>query len=55
MNLAGTRFVSNVELWDEIQNRVRKATRVQAAVAYFGDNGAEDLTSSAVGTAARAG
>ncbi len=43
MNLAATRFVSNVELWDEIQRRVRTAKRVLAAVAYFGDSGAEIL------------
>jgi hypothetical protein len=36
-----TRFVSNDELWREIQRRVRDAKRVRAAIAYFGGHGAK--------------
>jgi len=43
MRHAATRFVSNAELWEEIQHRVAKASRVMAAVAFLGDKGADLL------------
>jgi len=35
-----TRFISNEDLWREIQNRVTSGKRVRAAIAYFGGHGA---------------
>lgn len=37
---AGTRFISNDDLWREIQTRVAAGKQVRAAVAYFGGHGA---------------
>jgi phosphatidylserine/phosphatidylglycerophosphate/cardiolipin synthase-like enzyme len=38
-----TRFVSNDELWRELQTRVSNGKRVRAAIAYFGGRGAKLL------------
>lgn len=38
--IVATRFISNHELWRELQSRVAKGKRVRAAVAYFGRRGA---------------
>src|SRR5579864_6576317 len=35
-----TRFLSNADLWAEIQNRVSKGKRIRAAIAYFGGRSA---------------
>lgn len=38
-----TRFLSNNELWSEIQSRVGKGKRINAAIAYMGGQGAKLL------------
>ena len=40
---AKTRFLSNNDLWGEIQKRIANGNRVRAAVAYFGGRGANLL------------
>jgi hypothetical protein len=44
MLAVSTRFLSNDQLWREIQSRIRRAKRVRAAVAYFGGRGAKLLS-----------